>query len=138
MKKLLMALLVCLITSGVCYAEPLKIGDVVEKITLKQGIAFSLAENKLEYLTTIPIVQWKDFSIEGGYSSENSLIGVVSYPILSLKEKGVTIPILKDINCNIGIFFGLKRIENVDITDLKNAVSDTDFGISLTLFSLKW
>ena len=136
MKKLVLLGLAILLIAGVSFAEPIKLGEVIEKLpALKQGVAFNLEENKLEYLSTIEVASYKGFSLEAGYSSENALVGVISYPVLNLKDLGVTLPVLDLVECNVGVFFGVKRLEGIE--SFKSA-PDTTYGISATLISLKF
>ena len=140
MNLLSLVLAVLLMAPCAVFAEPLKIGDVMEKLPeLKQGVAYSLADSKLNYLSTIEALTWKGVSLELGYAGAaentgNKIVAVVSYPIVSLKELGVTMPILDLVEFNAGVYAGYGRIES--ISQLQD--SEFDYGLSLTAISLKW
>ncbi len=156
MRRLLMVLVlaaVCLLTGGCglgwlwsgdgistsaisipsAYAE-LNIGEVIKKVPdWKQGVSYSLADSEFNYISTLELVRWKGFSFEGGYNSENAIVGVASYQLLSLEKLGVTVPALKWIECNIGAYVAYKRLEIKSLDD-----AEFDYGISASLISLKF
>ena len=78
-------------------AEPIKLNDITEKLPpLKQGFAWSLNDNKLNYLSTIEIAKWKFISFELGYAgrAENTgdkIIGVISTNLINAEKIGVEI-----------------------------------------------
>ena len=131
---LLGLVLACLITT-LARADSLSIGDELKNIpALKQGIAFSLIDNKINYLSTVEILKWKGFSLEGGYAGASSetyhkAVAVISYQIAKLKDFGVTVPILDLVEFNVGGYAGFGRI---------TGSNEYDAGLSLTLISLKW
>ena len=127
---------------GLCstaHAE-LNIREVVEKIpALKQGIAYSLADSKFNYLSTIELASWKNITIEAGYAgaAENTghkIVGVVSYPIVKLADLGVKLPVLDLVELNVGGYVGYGRVEGLNSLD----DSEFDYGISATLIKVKF
>lgn len=122
----------CMPLGGLARAD-VSLMETLEKIpALKQGIAYSMQDHDFSYLSTIELASWKGFTLEAGYSSSDKIVGVISYPILKLKDLGITLPILDLLECNLGFFAGYGRIEN-----LKD-VGEADYGISATLLRLKW
>ena len=92
--------------SSLVFAE-LDLGDLIEKAPpLKQGIAYSLVDHDISYLSTIQIIDWKGISLEAGYSSKDKAVAVISYELLKLKELGVNVPILDLIEARVGGYFG--------------------------------
>ena len=119
---------------SMAFAGELSISETVKKIpALKQGIGYSLKNSNIEYLTTLEILNIKGVTLEAGYTSQDKVIGVISYPILKLKDLGVTVPILDLIEFNAGAFYGFGRI---NIKELDTA-EDT-YGLSLTLLKIKF
>ena len=139
MKKLIvLALLIGIVLiSGVAQAESLSIGDVAKKLpALKQGIAYSLMENDIHYLSTLEVLNWKGIALEAGYSSKDLAVAVVSYELLKLKDLGVTLPILDLIECRVGGYAGYGRIA-IGLGNAKDN-NEFDYGLSATLLSVKF
>ena len=107
---------------------------------MKQGLSFSLIDNKFNYLSTIEVFDIYGFKIECGYAGaeENTghkLVGVISYPLIKLKDY-IEVPILDLLEANIGLYTGIGRI---DVDDgWGNGNNEVDAGISLTILSIKW
>ena len=137
MKKILYGFIVVIslfLILGIAQAGELNVGDTLKKIpALKQGIGYSLKNSNIEYLTTLEVLNVKGVTLEAGYTSQNKVIGVISYPILKLKDLGVTVPILDLVEFNAGIFYGFGRI---NIKELDTA--EKTFGLSLTLIKVKF
>jgi hypothetical protein len=132
MKKIVLALCL-LMTSCMPVMAEVSLSDFLAKLPpMKQGVAYSFADKDFSYLSTIELASWKGFTLEAGYSSKDKIVGVISYPILKLKDLGVTLPILDLLECNIGLYAGYGRIENL------KEMGEADFGISATLLRIKW
>ena len=136
-KRICITLVIALMSLGyigVALAEPLNVPNLIEKIpNLKQGVAFSLLDNEISYLSTFDVFQWKKINLEAGYSSEDKVVAVISYPIVNLKEDfNVTLPLLDLINCRVGVYAGYGRI------GVSAEQNEFDFGISATLLELKF
>lgn len=100
---------------------------------LKQGVAFSLADYQINYLSTIDVVNYKKFSLEAGYAGRaketgDKIVAVVSYDLLSLKDY-TNFPILKYVEFRPGLYAGIGRI---------GGSNEFDWGVSATVFSVKF
>ena len=124
-------------------AEGVSIGDTLKSIPgLKQGIAWSLVDSKLNYLTTIDLVQYKGFNLEGGIAADAENTGikavvVISYDVVNLKKLGVTVPVLDLIDIRLGAYAGYGRIEIGSIDTMKGN-NEFDYGLSATFLKLKF
>lgn len=124
------------------HAEPLKIGETLDKLPpLKSGIAYSLIDSKINYLATLQLASWKNITLEAGYAGDaektnHKAVAVISYPLLKLKDLGVNVPILDLVEANIGLYAGFGRIQLNDIPNEGN--NELDYGLSLTLLNIKW
>jgi len=134
MKKFLVTLFLVFALIGVARAEVLNVTDLIKKIpNLKQGIAYSFADKQISYLSTFDILTWKKISFEAGYSSDDKVVAVISYPLVNLKtDFNVTLPILDLINCRIGVFGGYGRL---GVTEGNN---EFVWGVSATILELKF
>jgi len=134
MRKLIIVLAICLLSLSVARADVLSITDLVKKIpNLKQGIAYSFADKQVSYLSTFDILTWKRISLEAGYSSDDKVVAVISYPLVNLKtDFNVTLPILDLINCRIGLFGGWGRL---GVTEGNNEFA---WGFCATLLEVKF
>lgn len=135
-------MLLLLNLSSQAKAETLNITETLQKLpALKQGISWSFIDNKLNYLSTIEIASWKGITFEAGYagSAQNTgskAVAVISYPIIKLKDLGVTLPILDLIEANLGVYGGFGRIDLDDGQGKGN--NEWDTGVSLTLLNIKF
>lgn len=140
MLKKMILVAVLFLAPHLANADALNISDVVAKVpALKQGIAYSIEDGKINYLSTIEIVKWKGFSLEGGYAgaaqnTAHKLVGVVSYQVARLKDY-VEIPVLDLLEFNIGAYAGYGRIAFNGDTSNDN---EFDYGISATLLNIKF
>jgi hypothetical protein len=127
--------LVVLALIGICSvagADPIDIPGVIKKLpSLKQGVAWSVAEKDFNYITTASLIDWEALSLEAGYSTSDKAVAVVSFDLLKL-EKYVELPILKDIKFRIGYYVGYGGI------DIANTEAKLDHGVSLTAFEVKF
>lgn len=130
-----------LLAAGSNASAELNLGEILGKVpALKQGIAYSLADNKINYLSTVEVVKWKGLSLEAGYAgaaeeTNHKAVGVVSYQVARLKDFGVELPVLDLVELNVGYYVGVGRIQFTGDTDNDN---ELDHGISATLISLKF
>lgn len=138
MKKFLIALFLMVAMCGVSRAdEALDVGSQLSKLpNLKQGIAWSAIDNEFNYLSTVELANWKGVTFEAGYAgaaenTQDKIVAVVSYPIVKLKDMGVTVPILDLVELNVGAYAGYGRIE-------KGPDGEFDAGISATLLQVKF
>jgi len=142
MKKFILVGLMVLM-AGIAKAESFSILDQLQKIpALKQGIAFSLVDNKVNYLSTLDLVQWKGFSLEAGYAGDaektnHKAVAVISYDVLNLKKLGVTVPVLDLIDVRLGGYIGYGRINIGDQTNM-DGNNELDYGLSATALSIKF
>lgn len=127
----IMLVLVCLLILPNLAKAETSVFDVIASIpALKQGVAFSLADNNINYLSTVDLVKWKGFALEGGYAGAakntgDKLVAVVSYDLLTLKGK-TTIPVLEWLEFRPGVWAGVGRI---------GGSNEIDFGVSATVIS---
>lgn len=118
---------------GLSKADEITLSDTLEKLpALKQGVAYSLQDRDFSYLSTLELASWKGFTLEAGYSSNDKIVGVISYPLLKLRDIGVSLPILDLIECNLGFYAGYGRVENL------KEIGEATYGISATLLRVKW
>ena len=128
---------------GIAHAEALSIGDTLKQVPgASQGIAFSLVDNKVNYLTTIDIVKWKGLALEAGIAADaentgTKAVAVISYDVINAKKLGVTIPVLDMIDVRLGAYYGAGRIEVGSIDTMKGN-NEQDFGFSATVLKLKF
>lgn len=119
---------------AISQARASSIFDVAAQMpAMNQGVAVSVLDSNINYLSTVDVVKWKGFNIEAGYSGRaketgDKIVAVLSYDLLSLKDK-TTIPILNLVEFRPGIWYGVGRI---------GGSNEVDYGISATFLSLKF
>lgn len=142
MKRLFFSLAAVIVLAGTAFAEDLNVRDILANVpALKQGVAYSLLDHKLNYLSTFEVAKWKGFALEAGYAGAaentgNKLVAVASYRVTGLKDLGVEVPILDLVEFNIGAYAGFGRVDLDDGTGGGN--NELDYGVSATLISLKF
>lgn len=152
MKKMICFLGMLLLSATIVFAEEVQnkpiiaenegkivisetIKNIVSKLPdIKQGVFYNALDNEISYVSTVEVAEWKKISFEFGYSPKITGLAIVSYPIVKLEDLGVKVPILRLINCNLGVGIGLKRIQ------LKDTEGGNEFvwGVTATLIDLKF
>jgi len=141
MKKLFLAVALVLCIVGVVSAEPLNIGDELQKLpALDQGIAYSIIDSTINYTSTFEIMKIGErVSLGGGYAtngsgdtSDHKGIGTITVNLLNLGDY-IKFPILDQIKINPGIYVGASSINIQRIME-----SEPDFGIIFVPLSLKF
>ena len=142
MKKFLL-IAVFVMACGFAHAEALSLGETLKALPgASQGVAWSLRDDKLNYLTTIDIVQWKGIALEAGIAADaentgTKAVAVASYDVVNLKKLGVTIPVLDLIDVRLGAYAGFGRIQ-VGSIDTMQGNNELDYGLSATVIKVKF
>lgn len=122
------------------------VDDLSKLPAWKHGVAYSVADQKFNYLTTLELFNdllgCKGLALEAGYSgkAENTrdkLVAVLSYDVLNLKDMGVKTPILDLVDFRVGVYGGIGRIEAGTVPVMRGN-NETDYGVSLTAVSVKF
>lgn len=119
----------------------LNLNETLGKLpALKQGIAFSLVDNKINYLSTAEIVKYKGFALEAGYAgnaeeTNHKAVAVISYRLGGLKDLGIEVPILDMMDFNVGYYVGVGRIQFSGDTSNDNEI---DHGASISIISIRF
>jgi hypothetical protein len=100
---------------------------------LKQGMGYSIVDNKFNYLTTIEVANVKKISMAVGYagtakSTGDKLIATVSYPLFAA-EKFVTWDLIKYLKFEPGVYVGVGRILGSN---------ELDYGVSATFLDVQF
>ena len=137
MKKLICLIVVMLfMIPGVVFAGEFLdyVNDeVIAKLDLKQGVAYSVIDKKINYLSTAKVAEKGDFALEIGYAGSRNntghkIVGVASYDVMELKEY-IDIPVLDLIKIRLGVYGGYGRL---------TGSNEWDAGVSATLFEIPW
>ena len=134
--KILLLVLSLVLICNVCVSEELLVSDSLKKLPpLKQGIAYNINDGEYQYVMTIPIVNYKNISLEAGYTtnfddSMDSFIGAITYPLFKFKDF-VDVPILNLIECNVGGYMGYSKWQDDDSPEF-------EYGPIATLINIKY
>jgi hypothetical protein len=126
---------------GVARAEDVSIIDGLKKFPgVKQGLAFSIDDAKVNYLATVDVMKLKGFNLEAGVATDSEKTGtkavaVLSYDLFNAKKAGIDVPVLDLIDIRPGIWAGYGRIEGFQDSQLKG---EGTWGLSVTALSLKF
>lgn len=107
--------------------------EFLQKIPgLKQGVAYSVLDNKVNYIATTNVYEWMLFNVEVGYAgvakdTGDKLVAVVSYDLFDLS--GIDLPIVDLIKFRPGIYGGTGRLFGSN---------EWDWGISASVIDLKF
>ena len=124
----------------IAHAEAINLPDLLAKLpALKQGVAWSLQDSKLNHISTIDVAGWKGINLEIGaaYDAENTgikAVAVLSYDLLKLKDI-VNLPILNLVEFRPGVWAGLGRIEGFEDSHLQG---EGDWGLSLSVINVRF
>lgn len=139
-RQILLAAVLLLATVSNARAE-LNLNETLGKLpALKQGIAYSLVDNKINYLSTAEVVKYKNFALEAGYAgnaeeTNHKAVAVISYRLGGLKDLGVEVPVLDLISVNLGVYGGYGHIQ---LSGDKSNDNEWDAGISATILDIKF
>lgn len=139
--KIVIAFALLLMLTGSTRAEDVSIIDGLKKLPgLKQGVAFSIDDAKVNYLTTVDVAKFKGFNLEAGVATDaentgTKAVAVLSYDLFNAKKAGIDVPVLDLIDIRPGIWCGYGRIEGFQDGQLKG---EGTFGISVTAVSLRF
>jgi len=106
MKRLIMALAICLMVAGIAVADL----DLSLLPTTNTGVFYNLNDSEFEFISTFKAVGYKGVNLNIGYATEDTLVGSIAYEIINLEKLGVEIPILKDLVVDAGWTIGTKRL----------------------------
>lgn len=118
--------------------EPTTISKIFENVKWNQGVAYSLVDNKLNYLSTFDLANFKGFTLAGGYagdseSTQHKVVATLSYNLVNAKKLGIEIPVLDLVDVSVGGYFGAGRLNFKEMGE-----SETDYGLTATILKLKW
>lgn len=137
MKKLFQVLLVLcltLILTNNVRADELKISDTLKSLpNLNTGVGWSFDKNEIVYLSTLNLIEYKGFKLNGGYASNDNLILSTSYELTNLKKLGVNVPILDLVKIEPVAFIGWGSINTKAISD-----SEFNYGIGINILDVKF
>lgn len=133
MKKLLLIIIATILGFWVgfsAYPED-SILDKIKNLLpdTKPGFYYDVVGKDLEAISSFSIANYKNVSAEIALGDEQTVMAVISYPIVKAKDLGINIPILDLIELNVGFAFGYEDITN-----------DREFkyGPSVTLINFKF
>jgi len=136
MKKLLLALLLLMAAiPAQAQQAPLSLSNVISKLpALQQGVAYDARNSQVNYITTADILNWKDITLGGGYSSDSKLVATISYDIGGFEKLGINVPLLKYVDLRVGGYVGISDISSSSSSSRNNF----SWGPSVTIVSVKF
>lgn len=152
MKRWILSLIFVFILSALAHAQEVSISDYSPAFSIgenlkklpgmKQGIVYSVLDSKINYLTTVELLQWAIFTVEAGYAgdadaTDHKAVGVISTSLLNLKQLGVTVPILDLLDFRVGLYAGVGGLNFGDGPAMRGN-NEFDWGASLTAITLKF
>lgn len=107
-------------------------------VNWKNGIGYSLIDNKINYLSTVDVLKRSGFSLAVGYAGDSErtnhkAILNISYDLVNLQKLGVETPILKYVDLSVGGYIGFG---NMNLKEMGE--SEFDGGLTATIVSLKF
>lgn len=106
--------------------------------SLKNGVFYSMVDNKINYSATVPIIEKNGISLNAGYggdsdSTDHKLILTIAYDLGTLERFGVNVPIIKYAGLEPYIGFGAGRINFKEMGE-----SESDWFIGANIISLRF
>lgn len=81
---------------------PSSLTTALDKLTLNQGMMYTIGANSVSYTMTTNLASWKGISLIGGYSTSSKAVVGFDYNLLNLQNKGIQIPLLKFVDVHLG------------------------------------
>jgi len=129
MRKWLLTICLTLCLTFSAQAEEIKIGEILDKVPLKQGVAYSLCDSEVRPMTSFSLIKKAGFSLDAGYVGEDKLVAAVFYELGELKNIA-EIPLLEFIDIELGVYYGLEGINKWH--------SGEDYGVTVKLLEVKF
>jgi len=129
MKKIILTLCAVLCLTAVSFADPVNLGDVLDKFPMKQGVAYSIPDQEWRPMASFSVVKKWGLSLDAGYVGEDKLVGAVFYHLGRL-ENLAEIPILNFVDLEVGAYYGLEGINR--------GHAGEDYGASLKILEIKF
>lgn len=107
--------------------------DFLKKIPgMRPGVMYNYSDSKVSFLSTVILAEKGVFAIEGGYSTSDDLVAIVSMKLVALKDLGIDLPILDLIEFRPGYAIGTSRIGS------GGGNCEYVHGVTATLINIKW
>lgn len=139
-RKLILVSILLFLCSGVAMAqEEVRVGTILNKApALRTGIAYSLADSKMNILTAVKVAEWKQFDVLAGYAGDaentgHKAVTAISYDLGGLDQVGVDFKFSNYINLSVGVYGGFGSI---DVSQLNE--SEFDYGLTATIVDITW
>jgi len=115
MKRHIMLVAVFLVAmTGVCRAQStdtLTLDDVLSKASgVKSGVFYNIEDSKFQVINSFSVAEYKGFSLDIGYASQQVLCASLNYEVARLENFGIKLPVLKDVVAKVGATAGIKRL----------------------------
>ena len=109
-KKLCIALAICLLSLGMARAE-ISIKDIVDKIpAMNIGIFYNTTDSKAEFTSTFKALSYKGVNLNLGYATEKTVVASLAYEVIRLEKLGIELPILKNLIIDAGWTLGYRKL----------------------------
>lgn len=125
MARILAIALISLFICGIAGADW---NDDIEilKAEAKPCALYSITENQVTYATSLQILGYKGFELNGMYSNDKDMPALgVGYEIANLKDLGVDVPLAQYVDLSVGGYVGCRDFTTED--------RSTDWGIWATI-----
>ena len=139
MRKFLLFLVLILlpVVSNAQSTTGIDISTIISKLTLHEAVGYDIKSGNVTYYTSADLLDWKGFSISGGYSTSSAIVGSLDYDIGGLSKLGITSPLLSILDLRIGMMVGMSDISSATSggTAERNKLV---WGPEVTLVSVKF
>lgn len=118
--------------------SPVSVSGIFNQLpNLKQGIAYDISSGNAAYFTTADLIDYKGFSLSGGYASSSAIVASIDYDLGGLSSLGLNVPILSAVDLRVGFMVGLSDISTASSsgTAERNKIV---YGPEVTIVSLKF
>jgi hypothetical protein len=109
MKKILLAALLCVLPSlGFAQSTTgIDISTILSHLTMHEAVGYDIKGGNVTSYTSVDLLDWKDFSLSGGFSTSSAVVASLDWDIGGLSKIGITSPLLSFLDLRIGAFIGL-------------------------------
>ena len=142
MKKVLSILAVLMLLSGIAFAQAtgstntIDISTIISKLTLHEAVGYDIKSGNMTSYTSADLLDYKGFSLSGGYSTSSAIMASVDYDIGGLSKLGITSPLLSILDLRVGMMIGISDISTAGGGSAER--NKLCLGPEVTLVSIKF
>jgi hypothetical protein len=112
------------------------ISTIISKLTLHEAMGYDIKSGNLTSYTSADLLDYKGFSLSGGYSTSSAIMASVDYDIGGLSKLGITSPLLSILDLRVGMMIGISDISTAGGGSAER--NKLIYGPEVTIIKVNW